>query len=55
VLETTRAEEVVVTIPDAPAARLELVALACAALGVPHSVVRPRATVVPTPTRAIAE
>jgi UDP-GlcNAc:undecaprenyl-phosphate GlcNAc-1-phosphate transferase len=55
VLETTRAEEVVVTIPDAPAERLELVALACDAIGVPHSVVRPRATVVPTPTRAIAE
>jgi len=54
-LDVSRAEEVVVTIPDAPAERLELVAQACEAASVPQRVVRERAAVVPTATRAIAE
>jgi UDP-GlcNAc:undecaprenyl-phosphate GlcNAc-1-phosphate transferase len=52
-IETARAEEVVVTIPDAPADRLALVAAACETAGVPHRVVRAQTAPVPTP--AIAE
>ena len=54
-LEATRADELVVTIPDAPADRLDRVARVCDAAGVPHRVVRERAQPAPTPTRAIAE
>ena len=52
---TARAEEVVVTIPDAPADRLDRVMRACEAAGVPQRVVRERAVPATTPTRAIAE
>jgi UDP-GlcNAc:undecaprenyl-phosphate/decaprenyl-phosphate GlcNAc-1-phosphate transferase len=54
-LESTRADELVVTIPDAPADRLELVARACDAAGVTHRVVRERPTPSRAPTRAIVE
>jgi FlaA1/EpsC-like NDP-sugar epimerase len=54
-LGTTRADEVVVTIADAPADRLELVTRACAEAGVPRRVVRERPTLAPAPTRAVAE
>ena len=54
-LETSRADEVVVTIHDAPADRLDLVVQACAKAGVPQRVVRERPTLAPAPTRAIAE
>jgi FlaA1/EpsC-like NDP-sugar epimerase len=54
-LETTRADEVVVTIPDAPPERLELVTRACDAAGVPQRVVRERPAPAPARTRAIAE
>jgi UDP-GlcNAc:undecaprenyl-phosphate/decaprenyl-phosphate GlcNAc-1-phosphate transferase len=54
-LGTTRADEVVVTIADAPADRLELVTKACALAGVPRRVVRERPTLAPAPTQAIAE
>ena len=52
-IATARADEVVVTIPDAPAERLEHVTRACEAAGVPHRVLRERPAPVPTP--AIAE
>jgi len=52
-IETARADEVVVTIPDAPAERIALVTRACEAAGVPHRVARERPATVPTP--AIAE
>jgi UDP-GlcNAc:undecaprenyl-phosphate GlcNAc-1-phosphate transferase len=52
-IETARADEVVVTIPDAPAERIALVTRACEAAGVPHRFVRERPSPVPTP--AIAE
>ena len=52
-IETARADEVVVTIPDAPAERIEIVARACEAAGVPHRLVRERAAPISTP--AIAE
>jgi FlaA1/EpsC-like NDP-sugar epimerase len=54
-LESTRADELVVTIPDAPADRLEFVARACDAAGVTHRVVRERRTPSRAPTRAIVE
>jgi len=54
-LETSRADEVVVTIHEAPADRLDLVVQACAKAGVPQRVVRERPTLAPAPTRAIAE
>ena len=54
-LESTRADELVVTIPDAPADRLQLVARACDAAGVTHRVVRERPTPTRAPTRAIVE
>jgi hypothetical protein len=44
-----------VTIPDAPADRLDRVTRACEAAGVPQRVVRERAVPATTPTRAIAE
>jgi UDP-GlcNAc:undecaprenyl-phosphate GlcNAc-1-phosphate transferase len=50
-----RAEEVVVTIPDAPADLLEHVTRACETAGVPQRVVREHAVPAATPTRAIAE
>jgi UDP-GlcNAc:undecaprenyl-phosphate GlcNAc-1-phosphate transferase len=54
-LEATRPDEVVVTIPDAPAERIEPVTAACEAMGIPHRVLRERPAVSGTPTRAIAE
>jgi UDP-GlcNAc:undecaprenyl-phosphate/decaprenyl-phosphate GlcNAc-1-phosphate transferase len=54
-LETTRADELVVTIPDAPAERLEALGRACDAAGVAHRVVRERPLPAPTPTRAVVE
>jgi UDP-GlcNAc:undecaprenyl-phosphate/decaprenyl-phosphate GlcNAc-1-phosphate transferase len=54
-LATTRADELVVTIPDAAAARLGAVARACEAAGVPLHVVRERLQPAATPTQAIAE
>jgi FlaA1/EpsC-like NDP-sugar epimerase len=54
-LETTRADELVVTIPDAPPERLEALGRACDAVGVPHRVVRERPLPAPAPTRAVAE
>jgi FlaA1/EpsC-like NDP-sugar epimerase len=54
-LVTSRAEEVVVAIPDAPVERLELVSRACDAAGVPRRVVHASAVVVPAASRAIAE
>ncbi|MBA2294643.1 MAG: hypothetical protein H0W16_05880 [Actinobacteria bacterium] len=54
-LESSGAHELVVSIPDAPAARLELVAGSCAAAGVAYRMVRPRSPSATTPTRAIAE
>ena len=53
-LEATRADELVVTIPDAPADRLERVAQVCDAAGVAHHVVRERPQPASTP-RAIIE
>jgi UDP-GlcNAc:undecaprenyl-phosphate GlcNAc-1-phosphate transferase len=55
VLSSTRADEVVVTIPDADADRLDALARACGAAGVPQRVVRERRQPSTTPTRAIAE
>ena len=55
VLASTGADEVVVTIPDADADRLDALARACRAAGVPQRVVRERPQPSPTPTRAIAE
>jgi FlaA1/EpsC-like NDP-sugar epimerase len=54
-LATTRADELVVTIPDASAGPLDAVARACEATGVPFRVVRERTAPAPSPTRAIAE
>ena len=54
-LGATRADEVVVTIPDAPPERIELVTRACDDAGVPHRVVRERPALAGTPTRALAE
>ena len=53
-LETTRADELVVTIPDAPSGRLEELERACDAVGISHRVLRDR-PLPPTPTRALAE
>ena len=53
-LETTRADELVVTIPDAPSERLEELERACVAVGISHRVLRDR-PLPPTPTRALAE
>jgi len=46
-IETTRADEVVVTIPDAPPGQIEAIVAACAAAGVPCRVVRRESTVDP--------
>jgi FlaA1/EpsC-like NDP-sugar epimerase len=46
-IEATRADEVVITIPDAAAERLEAVVAACAAAGIPCRVVRRESTVDP--------
>jgi FlaA1/EpsC-like NDP-sugar epimerase len=54
-LEATRADELVVTIPDARAERLEALGRACDAAGIAHRVVRERPLAAPTPTRAVAE
>ncbi len=54
-LETTRADELVVTIPDAPAEQLEAIDRACDAAGVPHRVLRERLRTTPAPTQAVAE
>ena len=56
VLASSRADELIVTIPDADPERLELVTQACDALRVPCRVVRGRSVGTrATPTRAIAE
>jgi UDP-GlcNAc:undecaprenyl-phosphate GlcNAc-1-phosphate transferase len=54
-LVATRADELVVTIPDAPGERLEALGRACAAAGVPHRVVRERPLPGPASTRAVVE
>ncbi len=54
-LETTRADELVVTIPDAPRDLLEPLERACDAAGVAHRIVRERPLPAPAPTRAVAE
>ena len=53
-LETTRADELVVTIPDAPSERLEELERVCVDVGISHRVLRDR-PLPPTPTRALAE
>jgi UDP-GlcNAc:undecaprenyl-phosphate/decaprenyl-phosphate GlcNAc-1-phosphate transferase len=55
VLESTRSDELVVTIPDAEAGRLDAVARACEAAGVAHRVIRERTQPAPATTRALAE
>jgi UDP-GlcNAc:undecaprenyl-phosphate/decaprenyl-phosphate GlcNAc-1-phosphate transferase len=55
VLATSRADELVVTIPDAPVERLDLVAQACDTAGVPCRVLREAVTHASPPTRAVAE
>ncbi len=55
-LETTHADELVVTIPDAQPERLEALGRACDAAGVAHRVLRERPPAgPPTPSRALAE
>jgi hypothetical protein len=55
-IEATRADEVVVTIPDADAGKLEGVVAACTAAGIPCRVVRRESTVDPrTLVQAAAE
>jgi UDP-GlcNAc:undecaprenyl-phosphate GlcNAc-1-phosphate transferase len=53
-LETSRADELVVTIPDAPSERLEELARACDAAGISHRVLR-EPLLPTTPTRALTE
>ena len=53
-LEATRADELVVTIPDAPPERLENLARACETAGISHRVLREH-LLPTTPTRALAE
>ena len=55
VLAATRVDELVVTIPDAAPDRLEHIALACDAAGVPCRIVRGRAVDPLTATQAITE
>ena len=55
VLESTQSDELVVTIPDVDAARLDAVARACEAAGVAHRVVRERTQAAPATTQAVAE
>jgi len=55
VLESTHSDELVVTIPDAEAGRLDTVARACEAAGVAHRVVRERTQPAAATTRAVAE
>ena len=55
VLASSRADELVITIPDASAGRLEHVAQACDAARIPCRIVRVRATDPRTTTQAIAE
>ena len=54
-LAATHADELVVTIPDAPAESLEAIRAACDATGVAHRVVRGRPLPAPAPTRALVE
>ena len=54
-LATARADEVVITIPEAPAERIELVTRASDAAGVPHRILRERAAVAGAPNRALVE
>jgi UDP-GlcNAc:undecaprenyl-phosphate GlcNAc-1-phosphate transferase len=55
-LATTRADELLVTIPDAPGERLEALGRACEAAGIPHRVVRERPLPASAPpTRALVE
>jgi FlaA1/EpsC-like NDP-sugar epimerase len=53
-LEATRADELVVTIPDAPPERLEELGRACDAAGISHRTLRDK-PLPTTPTRALAE
>jgi UDP-GlcNAc:undecaprenyl-phosphate/decaprenyl-phosphate GlcNAc-1-phosphate transferase len=55
VLAAARADELVVTIPDASAERLELVSRACDAARIPCRVVRERTTAARSTTQAIVE
>ena len=54
-LETTRADELVVTIPGAPASQLDALDRACDAAGVPHRILRERSRTAPAPTQTVAE
>ena len=54
-LETTRADELVVAIPGAPASQLEALDRACHAAGVPHRILRERPRTAPAPTQTVAE
>ncbi len=54
-IESTRADELVVSIPDAPAEQLDRLARSCESAGVAHRVVRERPQPAAAPTRAIAE
>ncbi|MCZ7589579.1 MAG: hypothetical protein M5U27_12145 [Gaiella sp.] len=54
-LAATRADELVVTIPDTAAERLDLLVHACASAGVSHRVVRERPLSTPAPARALVE
>jgi FlaA1/EpsC-like NDP-sugar epimerase len=53
-LEATRADELVITIPDAASDRLEALGRACDAAGISHRTLRDR-PLPPTPTRALTE
>ena len=55
VLESTHSDELVLTIPDAEAGRLDAMVRACEAAGVAHRVVRERTQPAPATTRALAE
>jgi UDP-GlcNAc:undecaprenyl-phosphate GlcNAc-1-phosphate transferase len=46
-IASTRADEVIVTIPDVPPAQLELVVAACTAAGIPCQIVRRESTIDP--------
>ena len=54
-LETARADEVVITIPEAPAERIALVTRASDAAGVPHRLLREQPAVAGAPSRALVE
>jgi len=54
-LRATRADELLVTIPDAPGERLEALGRVCDAAGIAHHVVHERPLPAPAPTRALVE